>query len=95
MKRALLIAGGTLGGLGAVMAITPPQFSSTESLALGGGAMGAKSATVVGPLGWLCDAMATALMVAGEDGAKYFAQPELEGYQVFVVDRYEESSWEI
>lgn len=40
MKRALLIAGGTLGGLGAVMAITPPQFSSTESLALGGGAMG-------------------------------------------------------
>ena len=40
MKRALLIAGGTLGGLGAVMAITPPQFSSTESLAIGGGAMG-------------------------------------------------------
>ena len=40
MKRALLIAGGTLGGLGAVMAITPPQFSSTESLALGGPAMG-------------------------------------------------------
>ena len=36
MKRALLIAGGTLGGLGAVMAITPPQFSSSESLALGG-----------------------------------------------------------
>ena len=40
MKRALLIAGGTLGGLGAVMAITPPQFSSTESLALGAPAMG-------------------------------------------------------
>ena len=40
MKRALLIAGGALGGLGAVMAITPPQFSSTETLALGGGAMG-------------------------------------------------------
>ena len=36
MKRALLIAGGTLGGLGAVMAITPPQFSSNESLAIGG-----------------------------------------------------------
>ena len=58
-------------------------------------AIGAKSATVVGPLGWLCDALATALMVAGEDGAKYFAQPELEGYQVFVVDRYENSSWSI
>ena len=40
MKRALLIAGGTLGGLGAVMAITPPQFSTSESLALGGPAMG-------------------------------------------------------
>ena len=58
-------------------------------------AIGAKSATVVGPLGWLCDALATALMVVGEDGAKYFAQPELEGYQVFVVDRYENTSWSI
>ena len=36
MKRGLLIAGGALGGLGAVMAITPPQFSSNESLAIGG-----------------------------------------------------------
>jgi thiamine biosynthesis lipoprotein len=58
-------------------------------------AIGAKSATVVGPLGWLCDAMATALMVAGEDGAKYFSQPELEGYQVFVVDRHENTTWSI
>jgi len=42
MKRALLIAGGTLGGLGAVLAITPPQLSSTSSLNLGGtGAIGA------------------------------------------------------
>ena len=47
MKRALLIAGGTLGGLGAVMAITPPQFSSTESLAIGGGAMAASTPTAV------------------------------------------------
>jgi uncharacterized protein with FMN-binding domain len=31
MKRAFLIAGGTLGGLGAVLAITPPQLSSNES----------------------------------------------------------------
>jgi uncharacterized protein with FMN-binding domain len=43
MKRALLIAGGTLGGLGAVMAITPPQFSSSESLALGAPAMGSST----------------------------------------------------
>jgi uncharacterized protein with FMN-binding domain len=43
MKRALLIAGGTLSGLGAVMAITPPQFSSSESLALGAPAMGSST----------------------------------------------------
>jgi len=45
MKRGLLIAGGALGGLGAVMAITPPQFSSNESLAIGGGAMGGSTPT--------------------------------------------------
>ena len=28
MKRALLIAGGTVGGLGAVLSVTPPQLSS-------------------------------------------------------------------
>ncbi|CAB5062703.1 unannotated protein [freshwater metagenome] len=32
----LLIAGGTIGGLGAVLAITPPQLSSTSSLNLAG-----------------------------------------------------------
>ena len=47
MKRALLIAGGALGGLGAVMAITPPQFSPTESLAIGGGAMATSTPTAV------------------------------------------------
>ena len=36
MKRALLIVGGTVGGLGAVMAITPPHLSSTSGLAMGG-----------------------------------------------------------
>jgi len=58
-------------------------------------AIGAASATVVGPEGWLCDALATALMVAGEDGAKYFGQAELEGYQVFVVNRHENTTWSI
>ena len=39
MKRALLIATGTVGGLGAVLAVTPPQFTSTQSspMALPGG----------------------------------------------------------
>ena len=32
MKRALLVAGGTLGALGAVLAITPPQITSTSSV---------------------------------------------------------------
>ena len=36
MKRALLIAGGTVGGLGAVLAITPPQLSN-NSTSFGGG----------------------------------------------------------
>ena len=36
MKRALLIAGGTVGGLGAVLAITPPQLGTSEtSLSVG------------------------------------------------------------
>ena len=34
MKRAILIATGTVGGLGAVLAITPPQFTSTQSTSL-------------------------------------------------------------
>jgi len=35
MKRALLIAGGTIGGLGAVLTINPPNLSSTTSIAGG------------------------------------------------------------
>jgi uncharacterized protein with FMN-binding domain len=50
MKRALLIAGGTLGGLGAVMAITPPQLSATNSLGMAGaGAIGATNSTPAAP----------------------------------------------
>ena len=47
MKRALLIATGTVGGLGAVLAVTPPQFTSTEnsSLAMAGIGAPASSAT--------------------------------------------------
>jgi thiamine biosynthesis lipoprotein len=58
-------------------------------------AIGAKSATIVGRQGWLCDALATAVMVAGKDAARWFAQPELNGYQVWVIDRYENSAWTI
>ena len=40
MKRALLIAGGTVGGLGAVLAITPPQLGSSDLNIAGGASMG-------------------------------------------------------
>lgn len=51
MKRALLIAGGTVGGLGAVLAITPPQFTATQDVnglagSLGGGAGTTQAQTV-------------------------------------------------
>jgi thiamine biosynthesis lipoprotein len=58
-------------------------------------AIGAKLATVVGAEGWLCDSMATAVMVAGQDSAKWVVQPELAGYQVFAVNRHEQSAWSI
>ena len=58
-------------------------------------AIGALSATVVGPEGWLCDAMATAVMVGGTDSTPWFSQPELQGYQVFGVNRHDDTAWEI
>ena len=44
-KRVLLIAGGTIGGLGAVLSITPPQFGTTSSSGLGGTLLGGGSTT--------------------------------------------------
>ena len=58
-------------------------------------AIGAKSATVAGPNGAITDALATALMVAGQDGAKWFTQPELSEYLVWVIERYEDSAWSL
>ena len=43
MKRALLIAGGTVGGLGAVLAITPPQLSQTTNVGALSGSLGTPS----------------------------------------------------
>ena len=46
MKRAILIATGTVGGLGAVLAITPPTFTSAESSSMAlPGAGGATAST--------------------------------------------------
>lgn len=57
-------------------------------------AIGAASATVAGSDGWLCDALATGLMVAGQDAAKWFGQNQLNGYQAFVVNRDVATAWE-
>ncbi len=56
-------------------------------------AIGARSATVLGPDGGLTDALATALMVTGEDGIKFFGQPELSSYSAWCIDRNEDSAW--
>ena len=45
MKRALLIAGGTVGGLGAVLAITPPQLTSTQDVSGLTGSLGVGTAS--------------------------------------------------
>ena len=45
MKRAYLIAGGTVGGLGAVLAITPPQLGSSSSINIAGGATSGATST--------------------------------------------------
>jgi uncharacterized protein with FMN-binding domain len=49
MKRALLIAGGTVGGLGAVLSITPPQLNSSGGMA-GLSTIASAAATTAAPV---------------------------------------------
>jgi len=58
-------------------------------------AVRSRSATVVGEDPGLVDALATALIVAGRDGAHWFSKPELADYSCWVVDRDKDSLWEI
>jgi len=58
-------------------------------------AIGARSATVIGPDGGLADALATALMVGGRDGAIWFSQPELAQYSAWVIDRHAGIAWSV
>jgi len=39
--------------------------------------------------------MATAVMLGGIDSAQWFGQPELQGYQLFGVNRHDDTAWEI
>ena len=58
-------------------------------------AIGARSATVLGPDGGLADALATALVVTGREGAGIFMKPELVEYKVWVIDRNQDTAWTI
>ena len=68
MKRALLIAGGTVGGLGAVMAITPPQLSTTSSINIAGG-------SVIGTTGTGSSASASSSSTLSSSTATKSAKP--------------------
>ena len=56
-------------------------------------AIGAKSATVIGPDGAICDALATALMVDGTDSKSWIGREELSEYSYYVINRNENTSW--
>ena len=58
-------------------------------------AVGARSATVIGPDAGISDALATALVVSGRDGASWFAKEALLEYSCWVVDRHTDTTWEI
>jgi len=69
MKRALLIAGGTVGGLSAVLAITPPQLSSGD-LNIAGGAVTSSTGT-----GTSASASSSSSMASGTTVATKSAKP--------------------
>ena len=56
-------------------------------------AIGARSASVIGPDGALCDALATALMVDGIDAQKWIGRPELAEYSFWTINRHDETAW--
>jgi thiamine biosynthesis lipoprotein len=56
-------------------------------------AIGARSASVIGPDGALCDALATALMVDGVDAQKWIGRPELAEYSFWTINRDDETAW--
>ena len=56
-------------------------------------AIGARSASVVGPDGALCDALATALMVDGREAQRWMGRSELAEYSFWVINRDDETAW--
>jgi thiamine biosynthesis lipoprotein len=56
-------------------------------------AIGARSASVIGPDGALCDALATALIVDGVDAQKWIGRPELAEYSFWTINRHDGTAW--
>ena len=56
-------------------------------------AIGARSASVIGPDGAICDALATALMVDGVDAQKWIGRPELGEYSFWTINRHDGTAW--
>jgi thiamine biosynthesis lipoprotein len=56
-------------------------------------AIGARSSSVIGPDGAICDALATALMVDGIDAQKWIGRPELAEYSFWTINRHDETAW--
>jgi thiamine biosynthesis lipoprotein len=56
-------------------------------------AIGARSATVIGPDGAICDALATALMVDGLDAQKWIGRVELAEYSFWTINRHDGTAW--
>ena len=56
-------------------------------------AIGARSASVIGPNGAITDALATALMVDGRDAQNWIGRPELSEYTYWVTNRDNETAW--
>jgi thiamine biosynthesis lipoprotein len=56
-------------------------------------AIGSSSASVIGPSGAVCEALATALVVAGETGGAWFKKDEFKEYSAWVIDRSGEYVW--
>ena len=56
-------------------------------------AIGARSASVIGPNCAIADALATALMVDGRDAQKWMGREELSEYSYWVLNRDDETAW--
>jgi thiamine biosynthesis lipoprotein len=56
-------------------------------------AIGARSASVIGPNGAIADALATALMVDGREAQKWMGREELSEYSYWVLNRDDETAW--